>query len=75
MATLTKIQIAALSVEQRLALLDDLWDSLGDAQDAFSPPDWHQQVLEKRLAAAEQAPQASISWQEARAKLAKKWLD
>lgn len=74
MATLTKSDIAALSVDERLALLDDIWESFGDTEEPISHPDWHDEVLEKRLAAAEAAPEATISWDEARAKLAQKWL-
>jgi len=32
---LTKFEIAVLSVEERLVLLDHLWESLGDAQEVF----------------------------------------
>ena len=74
MATLTKSDLAALSVEERFALVDVIWESFGDSHEPLPPPDWHREVLDKRLAAAELAPQATITWQEARAKLTKKWL-
>jgi putative addiction module component (TIGR02574 family) len=74
MATLTKSEIAALSVDERFALVDNIWESFGETPETLSPPDWHREVLEKRLAAAELAPEASISWEEAREKLAGKWL-
>ena len=71
MATLTKTDIAALSLDERLALLDNLWESFEDAPEPLPPPDWHGEILEKRLAAAELAPEATISWEEARAR---SWL-
>ena len=74
MATLTKIQLAALSVDQRLTLVGDIWDSLGDVEQTLPILEWHREILQKRLAAAELAPNASIRWKDARAKLVKKWL-
>lgn len=74
MGTLTKSDIASLSLDERLALLDRIWESFGDTEEPISPPDWHREIIEKRLAAAELSPQASIPWEEARAKLAQKWL-
>jgi putative addiction module component (TIGR02574 family) len=74
MATLTKSEIAALSVDERFALVDDIWESFGEIQEPQSPPEWHRDIVEKRLAAAELNPQASIPWEEVRAKLTKKWL-
>ena len=41
MATLTKSEIAALSLEERLALIDDLWDSIEEPLEVLSPPEWH----------------------------------
>ena len=74
MATLTKSEIAALSVDERFALLDNIWESFGESEEPLTPPDWHREVLDRRLAAAERSPQASMTWKEARTKLAEKWL-
>jgi putative addiction module component (TIGR02574 family) len=74
MATLSKDKIAAMSVEERLALIDDLWESIKGRQNEIPSPDWHREVLEKRLAEAERNPQPGIPWVEARAKLTNKWL-
>jgi putative addiction module component (TIGR02574 family) len=61
MATLTKSEIAALSVDERLALIDDLWESI-------------EEPLDKRIDDADQFPEKSVPWEIARAELAKKWL-
>jgi uncharacterized tellurite resistance protein B-like protein len=39
MATLTKSDLAALSVEQRLELIDALWDSVDGSLEAQAHPD------------------------------------
>jgi putative addiction module component (TIGR02574 family) len=74
MATLTKSEIAALSIDERFALVDDIWDSFGESQEALSPPDWHREVVERRLAAAELNPRPLMSWEEVRTKMVKKRL-
>ncbi|HMJ25163.1 MAG TPA: addiction module protein, partial [Pyrinomonadaceae bacterium] len=49
-----------LTVEQRLELIGKLWDSIPDSLDELPTPDWHRQELERRLAAADADPDASI---------------
>jgi putative addiction module component (TIGR02574 family) len=74
MATLSKSDIAALSVEERLALLDAVWDSFGESQEILQPPDWHREELDRILDEDERNPQPTVSWEQARAELAQKWL-
>jgi putative addiction module component (TIGR02574 family) len=74
MATLSKSDIAAMSLEERLTLIDDLWDSIDGSEDEIPSPDWHKEVLDRRLAAAEASPGDTIPWEELRAELARKWL-
>jgi len=52
-----------LSVEQRLELIGELWDSIPDSVEGWPLPEWHRQELERRLAAAEADPDAVIPWE------------
>ncbi|MBU2531843.1 MAG: addiction module protein [Alphaproteobacteria bacterium] len=61
---LTPDDIRALSVEERLQLIEELWDSLADAE-ALPVPDWHRQVISERLAAYERDP--GRPWDEVKA--------
>ena len=74
MATLTKSEIAALSVDERLALIDNLWESIEEPLELLAHSDWHREVLDKRIDDADQFPEKSIPWEVAKAELAKKWL-
>ena len=58
-----------LSVEQRLELIGELWDSIPDSIDALPVPDWHREELERRLAMADADPDASIPWEEIKRRL------
>ncbi|MCC7510379.1 MAG: addiction module protein [Planctomycetes bacterium] len=71
MATaLTQKQVAKLSVEDRLRLLELVWDSL-DAEDAPAP-DWHEDVIDQRLKRMKEQPGQSVPWPEARKQLRKR---
>jgi putative addiction module component (TIGR02574 family) len=50
MAVLSKAEIAALSTQERLALIDDLWESLEAPR--LEPPieAEHRRIIEERLA-------------------------
>ena len=48
-----------LTLDERLALLGRVWDSLLDAGPP-PIPDWHRPILRERIAAADADPQASI---------------
>jgi len=45
-----------LSVEQRLELIGELWDSIPDSPDELPVPEWHRAELKRRLAAADADP-------------------
>jgi len=57
-------QIARLSPQERLALIEQLWDSLDDA-DLFVTPA-QQAELDRRLDARHEGHEATVSWEELR---------
>ena len=69
--TLEQFGIDQLSNEQRLELIELLWDSIPNTP-PFSPPDWHLKLLDERLAEADANPENVISMEELEAKLFKK---
>ncbi len=62
--------LSHLTVPQRLDLIGRLWDSIPD-DDASGPamPDWHREELDRRLAAADAAPEQGIPWEQVKAEL------
>ena len=61
-----------LTVEQRLELIGELWDSLPDSLDELPVPEWHREELERRLAAADADPSAAIPWEQVKRRLREK---
>jgi putative addiction module component (TIGR02574 family) len=73
MAVLSKTEISALPIQERLALIDDLWESLeaNQAAPTASPaqiPDWQRRILDERLHDLEICPGDDVSLAEARGK-------
>lgn len=62
--SLPSLDIASLSVPQRLALISELWDSLPESPEALAMPAWHREELERRLAAADASPDTAIPWKQ-----------
>lgn len=69
--TLEQFGIDHLNPQQRLELIDLIWDSLSD--DApFTPPDWHLRELERRVATADADPGSAEPWEAVLARLSRK---
>lgn len=60
--TLTKEEIFELTVEERLHLIETLWDSVSPAE--VPVPEWHKQITEERLEDLRRNPDDSVSWEE-----------
>jgi putative addiction module component (TIGR02574 family) len=65
--TLTKQEIFNLTAEERLQLIESLWDSLSPAE--VPVPEWHKQLIDQRLDDHRRNPEDSSSWEELRDEL------
>ena len=66
-------EILRLPPDQRLQLVEDVWDSLAASPDAVGVPEWHQAELDRRL--ADPAEKATLSWQDVQARLRRPWRE
>lgn len=55
-------EILRLPPDQRLRLVEDLWDSLAASPDVVGVPEWHREELDQRL--DDPNDQATLSWQD-----------
>jgi putative addiction module component (TIGR02574 family) len=55
----------ALSVSERLRLVEELWDSIACTPEAVPVPEWQKQELDRRKAEHERHPESAITWEEA----------
>jgi putative addiction module component (TIGR02574 family) len=63
-------QILRLPPDERLRLVEQIWDSLAAEADPTPMPAWHREELDGRLADATE--RATLSWQQVRARLSKR---
>lgn len=66
-ATIEAMGIDRLSVNERLKLVHDIWDSI--AMDSGRAPlsDWQKQEIDRRLAAYKKNPDSAIPWEQVEA--------
>jgi putative addiction module component (TIGR02574 family) len=60
------------SKEQRIALVQELWDRIAKDPQSVPVPDGHKQILDARLNAYRADPQAGQPWSEVREELLSK---
>ena len=58
-------EILRLPVEERLELLEQVWDSIAADQSTIPVPEWHKEELDRRL--ADPNPER-LSWDEVKAR-------
>jgi putative addiction module component (TIGR02574 family) len=66
--TIQDLGIDQMSPEDRLRLLEEIWDSLAPI-DQLEIPGSHREELDRRLAAADADPSAGSPWEEVRTRL------
>jgi putative addiction module component (TIGR02574 family) len=71
MSTVLKDALS-LSVEDRLELIEELWDSLAATPEAIPVTEAQRRELARRRRAHARNPSAAKSWEEVRAKLARR---
>ena len=58
-------EILRLPPDQRLKLVEDIWESLAASPADVPVPEWHRELLDERL--ADEDERASRSWDEVKA--------
>ena len=66
---LSNSEIRELSIEQRLELVGEIWDSIIEETDPSELTDEQKTELDRRLAAHENNPKAGAPWAEVKARL------
>jgi putative addiction module component (TIGR02574 family) len=61
-----------LSIEEKIDYVQSLWDHIAADVNTVPLTEWQKQVLEKRLAAYEEDPDAGVPWEELRERLRSK---
>jgi putative addiction module component (TIGR02574 family) len=69
MKTITATEIAGMPIQQRIQLVEDIWDSIAEMPEAVQIPEWHKKELEKRLEAYHANPEEGSPWQDVKKRI------
>jgi putative addiction module component (TIGR02574 family) len=69
MNTASAIPLDDFPLEEKLALMERLWESLAKKPDAIPTPDWHGDVLAEREAAVREGRTQFVDWEETKQRL------
>jgi putative addiction module component (TIGR02574 family) len=60
----TRTEIEELSTDERLRLIEDVWETIETSPDSLALSEEHREVLEQRLSELDQNPNSTLSWDE-----------
>jgi putative addiction module component (TIGR02574 family) len=66
---LKSLGLDRLSVAQRILLVEELWDSIAEAEENIPLTEAQKQDLQRRVAAYEANPKAGSTWEDVKARL------
>jgi putative addiction module component (TIGR02574 family) len=62
-------EILQLPPEERLKLVEAVWDSLVKSSESVPVPDWHRHEIDRRLDHEHMDEKANVSWDDVQAQL------
>jgi len=65
----SSIPIESLSVAEKIALMERLWDDLSRRPTDIPSPNWHGDILADRLAAVREGRTSFVEWEDAKKRL------
>ena len=65
----TDVSLGSLSVAEKLALMERLWDDLSRQPEDVPSPQWHGDVLAERIAAVRDGRTGFVRWDDAKRRL------
>ena len=64
MKNISASDIAEMPLDQRIQLVEDIWDSIAELPESVAVPEWHKDELEKRLDAYHANPSQGTPWRD-----------
>ncbi len=65
------LNVRQLSVSEKIALMERLWESLSASDELSEPPEWHEAVLREREAEWKDRHEVSQDWEVAKEEIRK----
>lgn len=71
MKKISASEIAEMPIDERIQLVEDIWDSIAELPESVPVPEWHKRELDKRLDAYHADPAEGTPWNELKEQLLK----
>jgi putative addiction module component (TIGR02574 family) len=68
-------EFKALSTDERIAYVQALWDFIAQSPEEIPVPEWQKEILKERLAARDNRPKATATWEEVKERVLGKSQD
>jgi putative addiction module component (TIGR02574 family) len=69
MSSASDLPIDKLSLEEKILLMERLWDDLSRRPSDIPSPDWHGEILAERQAAVREGRTSFVEWESAKQRL------
>jgi len=69
MKSISVLNIIEIPLDQRIQLVEDIWDSIAEVPQSVVVPDWHKKELEKRLEDYHANPESASPWAEVKERI------
>ncbi len=63
------LPLKKMSVEEKIQVMESLWQDLCDTAESTLSPDWHKDVLSSREEAVQSGEMESLDWEAAKQKI------
>jgi len=67
------IEIKNLSKEEKLRVMEAIWEDLSRDEEAVESPDWHREALQETKSRVNSGEEAAIDWHQAKNDLRKRF--
>ena len=67
-----KLPLHEMTIKEKLAVMESLWEDLSRSPDSIESPEWHKAILEQRAEKIAGGTAQFVDWETAKAEIRKK---
>ena len=67
------IEIGRLSREEKLRIMEAIWEDLSREEGQIESPEWHREALDETESRRKSGQESAVDWQDAKRKLRKRF--
>ena len=60
------LPLKEMTVSEKIGIMEEIWTDLSSVNSGYSPPDWHERILEERSRLAESGQVGFTDWETAK---------